>query len=991
MNDHSARLAKLFTVWLLLCSTVASAQNLLSSEPTGTSYPAREYYLGLDAFRSGNLEAAGELFDAALRAARIDGQGRWIDSIPSLAMLAEVHWQLGNLPVARENSDRVTQIAIRSRGWLQRVDWPGLLNPGVVGTPQDLWPAAQAVSLLPIKGRVMYQAGDPLTEARLAQGGIIEEPSLRSIDVAEVLRGLALAGYRRRIMLGPLANEDPLASALLEATKYPPGLDGTIARSLIGCVRAGGYFGSGDDERAIENAANSAAFNNRFHPLSAVTLLTRASALAGSDKTSEAVADLITTVHVAGALQQPELAGEALQLAAGYVTPPQAAMVANVAGGVAAALQSRRARLAALHCWVAGADAAVTAGDLETAGELLAAAQGVTSRREIISPRLDAYAAYVAARMLAAGGSSWGAATKTDLDLALDRIAGFTVNHRFGNKPSVSMPRIYQLNLVRQAIGSQVGNQTGDQLLVSYSRDSPLELWQRDPLDALSAVLVDRSVLHDLRVNMAASQGSGEAFLLAADAALANRFEHRLELGGRLAQIRALARAGQDALPLAIQGADAAGPRMQQLAAAAAPGQPLDDQQIAAAESLVMSIALDRNVLPEFVPPRLNDKLPVAALPPRTGLLTFIAVGNKVYGAFAVGGKVNVWEIDGSGRLAADVGRVLRAMGVGKTRGSRFSESAGLRAAAMTLRKRLIPSDQTLITDELEHLIIVPAGPLWYVPFELLPASEDDGSPAIGDRVTVRYAATPGFALRRATSANSSRAVGVAVGPLFAPQDAEQNAALAQSVLTALAEPVSITADDSLPSGRLGASIGHLLVAAPRIADLKNPFALSVSPHDRDSPFGTLGGWMRFPMQVPRTVALVGFRTPVDGGKMGSGDELFVTISALQTAGVENVLLSRWAVGGESTALLMRELMQELPLVGINDAWERAKSLLRRVELDPLGEPLLTQADRQQEGLSGDQPLFWSGYLVSALPPVPAVDESVPRGPAAAPNGGPVK
>jgi CHAT domain-containing protein len=111
---------------------------------------------------------------------------------------------------------------------------------------------------------------------------------------------------------------------------------------------------------------------------------------------------------------------------------------------------------------------------------------------------------------------------------------------------------------------------------------------------------------------------------------------------------------------------------------------------------------------------------------------------------------------------------------------------------------------------------------------------------------------------------------------------------------------------------------------------------------------------------------LVGFRTPLDAGQVGTGEEVFTTICAFNAAGVRSILLSRWAVGGESSAIALRELLQELPFTGMNASWSRARMMLRRSELDPVAEPLLTKADHEREGLTGDEPLFWAGYMVSS-------------------------
>ena len=70
------------------------------------------------------------------------------------------------------------------------------------------------------------------------------------------MRGLAIASYRRRVLFGPLADQEPVATGVLDSTKYPAGLQIPIARTLIGSLRATGYFSSHDDKRTIRHALN---------------------------------------------------------------------------------------------------------------------------------------------------------------------------------------------------------------------------------------------------------------------------------------------------------------------------------------------------------------------------------------------------------------------------------------------------------------------------------------------------------------------------------------------------------------------------------------------------------------------------------------------------------------------------------------------------------------------------------------------------------------
>ncbi len=965
----------LLTAWLgMIAPQAAHSQGnagnfgtLGGVEPVG-QYPSPQYYIGLDVYRSGDLEGAIDVLDNALRGSRRDIHGRWIDAIPALAMLAECHWQLGNLPAAREALDQVFQIAIRNRGWLGRIDWQSSLRQGVqVSQPPGLWPEAAAVRVAPVNEKLMYQSGRQLTEQVLRQGGPIEEPNIRTMDLVEIMRGLAIASYRRRVILGPLAEQDPLANGMLEATKYPAGLQIPIARLLIGSLRTTGYFSNHDDQRTVSEASQSSLFNGAVHPLSAIATLAQASALAGSDKPEAVVPLALNLVHAAAALEQPEFIGEALQLAAGCASEQQAATVRQAASVVATAML-RNSRLATLHCLIAGADAAITAGDLDSAVTMLAQAQSLSARRDVFQPRLDAYGAYVTARLAAARGSSIGVNKVTDLDQALNLMTSFALNHRNRKQSLVSMPRVYQLALIRQAIGTSLGGNTSDKLLQDFCDDPPPEVWRRDAVDGLAGAMVDRSLAHAARVNLAASGGYAEKLLQAADWMLAARFNQRLPLGGRIAQVRAIARSDEQLLdPKVVEFRNKAGRGMKDVRGAALAMAEPNAIQVEALEAKACAVALSRLHLPQASPPMLDEKVPVATLPKRTGLLTFTSIGNKLYATLSADAKVVMWTVGSSNRLPSEIGRLLKGIGVGKSRGNRLPEDDSWKEVAVTLRRHLFPDDATITPERFDELIIVPDGPLWYLPFELLPL-EEEGSELMGDKITIRYSATPGLALKPVAMPPINRAIGVAADLFFAPRDPELNDSIVQSILDVLNDPVRLPEVVDTPSGLLGNKLGHLVVAAPRAPNQKNPLMMSVTPYDQTSPYGTLAAWMRFPAEVPRSVVLLGYRTPVGVGQLGNGDELFNTLCALHASGVRSILLSRWAVGGESSAIALREFLQELPFAGMNASWNRARMLLRRSELDPAGEPLLTKAEQEREGLTGDEPLFWAGYLISSPP-----------------------
>jgi hypothetical protein len=924
----------------------------------------------LEIYRSGDLEQAVDVLESALRSSRRDINGRWIDAIPPLAMLAECYWQLGDLVTAKQYLDQAFQIAIRSRGWLGRSGFDQAIKGNVVRSkPPWLWPAAASISVMPIVDRMPYRSGDVLTEQRLAQGGTIQEQSIRPIDISEIMRTLAVAAHRRRIILGPLAKDDPLATSLLESTKYPAGLNAPIGRTLIGAMRAAEYFSSIQDERVLETSTSSAMPGGAAHPLTPIALMSHAQTVATGNQLA-AVLDITgAAANAAAALEQPEWIGEAMQLAAGCVGIENAAVVAKTSGMAAIAV-SRESRLASLHCLVAAADASVTAGDLVSASAFLSQAQTLSARRDVLVPRLNAYRAYVAARISAASGSSIGASTAGPTDQAVAAVRDFALDHRSRRRSLVSMPRLFQMSLIRESMGTSVGGKTGDALLAAYSGEPPLAIWRRDPVDAVAACMADRSFLRVARVELAAAGGYTEPFLVTCDRLLAGRFLDRLPLGGRIAQVRTLVSRdetllGKDVLQLRTDGPAA----MKELLASVDVGNdPAAAPNLASVEMLeakATSLALDRIVFPDIAIPALDAEKPLADLSERTGLLTFVSVGNRVYGSLSTSDKVVMWEIAGANRLPGEIGRLLKGIGVGKTRGKRIASDQDWKETAVSLRQRLIPDDSMISDSRFDQLIVVPDGPLWYLPIEILPLGDAE-SPLLGEKISVRYAATPGLAIHPVAPPTTNQAIGFASAKFFAPRDSELEESMQQSIVDGMKEPVQLPQSVDAPSSLIGGRVGHVVVAAAQTANLKNPLATNIAGYDRSSLQGSLAAWIRFPAASPGSVVMMGMRTPVDQGQMGDGNEVFMLLTGLQVAGVRDILMSRWAVGGESTAMLLRELTQELPFMGLRESFTRARVILQNATLDPSAEPLLTRAEADVEELSGNYPLFWASYLVTS-------------------------
>ena len=953
-------------------SGLGGFRTLGGQEPAG-QYPSPQYYLALELYRGGDLATASDAFEEALRQARVDIRGRWIDSIPVLAMMAECQWQLGNLVSVRQYVDQAMQIAIFHQGWLSRIDWSSAVQANLQRpVSASLWPQARAVRVAPISDQVILESGEPLTENAIRRGGIIEEPNLRSMDLVEIMRGLALVSHRRRILMGPLCDQDELTGILLEATRYPENLTAPIGQTLISALRVAEYSSYFEDRRVREIGPTSALHGGGVHPLTPLVLLSQISAMVDAGQSETVLSLALQTVHFSAAIGQVEFIGEALQLAAGCCSSQQAIQVRQVAEVVSQSMM-RSSHLAALHSLIAGADAAITGGDLETADRLLGQVKILMGRRNFLQPRLKAYASYVGARFAAASGVSMGMHQTSALDQSLEGVIDFALDHRFRTRTLISMPYLYQRGLVQQAAAQRLGANTSERLLKQYSDDPGIEVWRRDPVDAIAGLLADRSSLQLARLNLAASGGYAQSFLSTWNETVSSRFMRRLPLHGRLLQVRSLAGLADDELtPEILALRQKLGPKMARLTAKAQGVDELDVTQADAMEAKASLIALERVVIPRVMPPSLNDKEPTITLPSRTAMITFTELGNEWIGTLSTKDQVRMWSAGTVARSTRDISKLLLAIGVGKTRGKRLPEDESWREIAEVLRDQLFPPEAKLHLKSFDHLVLVPDGSLWYLPFELLPIPEH-ATDLFSDRVQIRYAPTPGFALRLPTeSKKPALPIGISSDLFFAPRDLDKNEAAAESLIATVPGSLRLPDDLELPGSFLGKRVDHLMVARPQVVNPKMLLAISPVGYDQQLPIGTLASWIRFPVDAPKSIVLAGVRSPVDLGQMGSGDELFAYLCALHVSGVQSVLISRWAVGGESTALLLRKIAETLPSKNLNEAWVTGLRTLQAANLAAESEPLLTKAELGLKGLTGRQPLFWSGYLLSGPPSLKA-------------------
>ncbi|QDV68276.1 CHAT domain protein [Rosistilla carotiformis] len=958
-------------MWML---APAMAQN------AARTYPSQQYYVGLAMLREGALPDAVELFEEAVRAGRTDPTGKWIDSIPAYAMLGECNYQLGNLPAAHQNFDAAIGLMLRHGRWLESVQWP----PSLAGVKANIGVGSWAVSgrrstLANIPDTMQIMTGSQDVLGQIQRGGTLQTAQLMKVDVAEIVRALAWAVYRRSQVLGGLSIDDPLNEELLTSlarTKLPPG----PGQAWVDLVRAIALIADNQPQQAVGLVDRAVMLPGNYdHPLTSIGLLVGANLLMISGQ-PQATTQYIEAAISGATYGQYEIAAEAMRIAVGPLAS-QGSGVLTARANAAALQLGRKSRLMAATCYLVGAESAANSGQPQDAQRSLADARSILARRNTVLPRLEAYANYCVALTAFQTGDTKAAA------VALDKVMAFALN---GATPTC--PHTYQLAIVQSAMsGGGIGGRTADDLLTALAQGPSLGQWYLDPVNALSATRPNQAV-DQLRFSGLIQRQKFEEALQVADEVLGNRFRSQLPLSGRMLDVRWLVAGPEDQLSTAALAVRAKPPAMlksiagvasvmadAQTALAALPFEAADPPQAAQlqanwtdlataadrVETLVGQAAIQRMNVPRVFPPAIGDKSMWPQLSAGNAVLTFCPAGADLIGLLYSNGKVTAWQVERPASVLPQISQWIKALGVIRRRGgaAQLSQPDQWQPIAQALRRQLFPGLDTKTLASIQRMVIVPYGPLWYLPFELLPVGEAAGS-TLGDVISISYAPTPGLALHPPALSTNKISTGAIVGRFLAPADVELNDQLSQDLVDAVPETQRLPGQAKLPGALLAPRFGRVWVAAPVKPQAKAPLLVSPFAYDQGKPGGDLSSWLRFPWGGPGELLLPGFQSNIStAGGAPDGDDLFLMACGLQAAGAKQVLLSRWAVGGRSTAALLREYLGEVEFSSPLDSWKRSMVLLRNQELDPSGEPLLNDGDAKAGPASGANPLFWSGYL----------------------------
>jgi tetratricopeptide (TPR) repeat protein len=953
--------------------------------------PRAEYYVARELFRVGRTLEAADGFKAALNRARRIGELRWIDSIPPLIMLGECYYQQGELAQALEQYDSALMLALANPGWIDQLQVSTEQLAELESTSKGIqWFAkSRPVHAVVVPAGVQI-AIDPTQAQVTPQGGVVAPVSLvTQLDVSEVLRTLGIALMRRWEVLGPLAKHSPLSGplqALLARNPKQP-VPWLVASWKVLQGIAGLASQAPVDSRQLLREG-ALIGNQADYYLSSLARLTLGKLEARQGNYVAAIEHFQDALLVAGYFEQHATAAEAVERLSACAAAAGAAIPLDALQRLAA-WATKKSLALQLSAQLSASELAIYASDFTEADKLLRQCLPVLRNREVSLPRAQARLAFVSS--LSAFAQNRGTQGVSNLESALKIMRGSA-------STGAVVESIFQTQLVLNLYASQsLTAQDAEAILAEVVAEPTARDWELSPLETIAELTTARDPAYARLLELTvARKAPAEQILDAMDRLQRQRLFAALPLGGRQLAWRAAAAGQLEYLspacrqvveltlqrnPKLLSEAERIQKLVQQLRQAP---MPLEERKLqteakkafveledlsASYESQLAFLSLRRLPMERCVPPpalleRLQSRLGEGDL-----LVGLTLAGQQVMGIAMTREQLHLWQVADADPLEASLQTLLAE--IGATRESRLrggaevtSPTAAWRTAAQQLAHKLFPAEVQTLLAGCQRAIVVPHDRLWYVPYELLPLATDAGTMPWIAHHAVTYVPTLG-SIEFAFAATPVVHDTVGIVDSFFALDGANNQTLAQTIEKSIPDSQMLLLAHKLnvPSAAwLKLRTDQLWVAAS-VDSPENGWDARVLPLG-NADQSRVGNWLATPYTSPARVLLPGLRTAISRGELAQGDELFRPICSLLLSGTKHACLSRWPVGGASTAALLQRQLEELQSEAPSAALRRSVLALWPEQFSSADEPALLPPRKETPPLvNGSHPLLWSGYM----------------------------
>lgn len=1020
---------------LLILFSVLSAP--LFGQMINRVVPSDGYFtFSLRRFNEGNFDKALAEFNRDLqRAVKIpDSNGQiflWLDSMTYWIMCGECHYQAARYDEAMRSFNNALQIYLQQPDWLKQITYSG----GPMAVPRQPFPWGVSTR----KGGVgdfsqcKFQIlQENINIINLGKQGVAlqQNAQLTGIRADEIISKMALMIRRRAEILGPLSKYDPETKNLTEILGAKPCLPNHFTGVWVDVLYGLALSAMGDDAAAVPELERGLLMQGQFdHQLTPVALYELANIARRSNKNDEAQKLYLESSFSAFFARDWGLLGETFRKAADTQklldkTKPFPSLAAAL---TFLGSQKEVSPLVLVPLCHENAEDAFNAGNAAACAVLNQQAANLMKGRDISGTVHGARNHYIAAMLSYAAAYADYIAGKpperqTQIgDVNLGTALGFMRRASLWLYQLRILENFFQQGLIttRGPVTIRIADELYDLLL----RDPTAADWATQPMDSLAAMTFTPAESFERWFNVALQRGDREKAFNISEKARRAKFFSSFALGPRLFSLRILFEGSdKDLTPevrLERQTLSLDFARFNELSAQVRnikqqlqqiPLVPKDAAQIerqrqlfdelekysVAQETMLRPIALSRTKAPNVFPPVLTLEQIRKELPENTAMLVFFPSLGTYHGFLLDSRNLDMWTLTQEARadsLQKLITDYLDALGNKDSNRAMTAKElsdpkAKWKEAGKNLLNRLLGNKPRQVN--FTELVVVPTGPLWYVPFEAMCVGGDELRPLITagtDPLRIRYAPTASLGVPLKTGGRSATASTLVLHGKFFSKDEPSVALSALDRFSAagiqnLIPMPALTSDDGyrdLPgSASAFASQIQQLVVLDDIPMPQNAQALGWSPFtaDKTKLKNPVASWLNLPWGGPQLVVLPGFHTPAESSLKAAGrgqvrmapngDDLFLSAMTLQACGAKTILISRWRTGGRASYDLTERFLKHCIDKPPVEAWQEAVFDVGGEPLVPAEEPRvrIPQSEANAPPPSANHPFFWGAFML---------------------------
>ena len=935
-----------------------------------SGYPRDDYWLAMSAFNEGEFRTAATAFSRMRRVKSTDGE--WIDSICHHAMLGECFYQMGQARQALQQYDQALNIFVANQQWIMRLYIPNVSPQNFRSTRKVTWgPSARQMALGKTPNTVSIFRGNLNNFAVIQQGGTIQPAMLTPVHAREIVRCTALAIRRRTEILGLTCRFSPLTQRVVGALELRPAPANHWSQGWISLMLGLAKHSAGQSQAAVAELQSAISFGALDHELTGLILLELGKMAFEQQQHAAAAQSFFEASLSAAFYQSYDIVEEAMRWGVmNHVASGQPGLyrplvqVANYARLESDWLSA--------SVYVSAAENFVRQADTANAKSMIDKARSISLRAEMIAGEIGARLQLV------------------------NTLAEFQIGNLVAGEQSMAKLMMFQQDSSAWLIqidhadalyqNGHVTERTADLLYERVLRDPTKMDWIYAPRDALKYLLTNREPVMHRWFELALNRREIERAVEITDRIRRHRFYKSLPMGGRVLSLRWILEGPEKSLSAtALQQRQqllAKYPKYQQnrvtidnvkkqlvdlplrpeqadQQALQKQGFPILAQGTVAQELLLRRMALEPNPAEFSFPPMYSVKKLRTQLAPDEAVISFFTTSRALHAFMLSNKKYLTWRVGSPAKVQNQLQSLLKAMGHFDGNGELTTATLGdetWKSSATQLAASLFGGATENPFADIQRVVVVPDGMLWYVPFELLPLN---GKPLI-ESLSFRYSPTVSLSLGDGRNQRPLNRTAIMDGPFHLRDDEPART-------DRIAEFKKFVPDaETLATPLPGAGV-HVAGMADRLVVLQDMvqtgnggYGWSILPKTAGS---TLGDWMRLPWGQCEVICLPGFKTGAESGlkRHATGNDLFLATCGLMASGSRTVVLSRWRTGGASTYLMMGEFLKQAQTQGAEQAWRGAVNKVRASESAAGTEPRIRD---EGQPIKTAHPFFWSGYMM---------------------------